>query len=126
MKQQVIACSMPNGIEQIQPDFHVAPQLDSAGIAAAKAAGFRSIINNRPDGEGGAEQPTSAELEARALSAGLVYHHLPVSPSNHSEDDARRMSALVEASPKPVLAFCRTGKRAAALYRKGEAEDRAR
>ena len=111
---------MPDGTEEIHPGFYVGPQLDSTRIKAAKAAGFRCIINNRPDGEGGAEQPTSAELEAQARAAGLIYHHLPVAPSDHREDDARRMSELVEASPKPVLAFCRTGKRAAALYRKGK------
>jgi uncharacterized protein (TIGR01244 family) len=46
----------------------------------------------------------------------LHYEHLPVQPSGHSEEDARRMAALVASLPKPVLAFCRSGRRAAALY----------
>jgi hypothetical protein len=35
------------------------------------ATGFRGVINNRPDFEGGADQPTSVQLEAAAKNAGL-------------------------------------------------------
>ncbi len=87
----------------------------------AAAAGFRSIINNRPDLESAAPQPTSAALEAAAREAGLEYRHLPVPPSNQSEADAGKMRALVDELPQPVLAFCRTGKRAVALYWTGQA-----
>ncbi|MEH6666416.1 MAG: sulfur transferase domain-containing protein, partial [Psychrobacter sp.] len=34
--------------------------------------GFKTIINNRPDGEE-PNQPTSAEIEAAAKEAGLAY-----------------------------------------------------
>ena len=36
---------------QVADDFFVAPQLLAADFAAARAAGIRTIINNRPDGE---------------------------------------------------------------------------
>ncbi|MEK5794601.1 sulfur transferase domain-containing protein, partial [Acinetobacter nosocomialis] len=35
--------------------------------------GFKSIINNRPDMEGGPEQPTSAQIEEAARNVGLDY-----------------------------------------------------
>ena len=40
-------------------------------MAEAAAAGFRSVINNRPDFEGGPTQPTNASIEAAARAAGL-------------------------------------------------------
>ena len=35
-------------------------------MAAVAKAGFRSVVNNRPDGEAGPQQPTSAAIEAAA------------------------------------------------------------
>ena len=96
------------------------PQLAPDDMAGIKAAGFASVINNRPDYEGGVSQPTSAELAEAAQAAGLAYRHLPVPPKDHSDQDARRMARLVRSLPKPVLAFCRTGTRAAALFEKGK------
>jgi uncharacterized protein (TIGR01244 family) len=75
------------------------------------------VINSRPDGEGGAEQPLSAELAVAAESAGITYAYLPVVPSEVDDDDVKRFAALLKSMPKPVLAFCKTGGRAAKLYR---------
>src|SRR3546814_8177870 len=35
----------------LSPDYSVAPQIALEDVAAAKAAGFALVINNRPDGE---------------------------------------------------------------------------
>lgn len=104
----------------VEPGFYVTPQLFAADLAAAKADGFASVINNRPDGEGGLGQPPSQELRAAAQDAGLVYRHLPVPPMGHNLEDAQRMVELVRSLPRPIVAFCRTGMRSAALYQKGK------
>lgn len=111
-------------VEPVDEALSITPQLSADDMQAAAAAGYRSIINNRPDFEGGPGQPRSAELEAAARAAGLQYRHLPVPPSGHSDADARRMADLVDRLPKPVLAFCRSGRRAAALYQKGRSAAR--
>lgn len=98
-------------VRQAESEFFVAPQLSASDMALARAAGFRTVINNRPDFEGGPEQPTSDQLRAAAELEGLAYHHLPVAPSGHADGDARRMTELVQQSPRPVLAFCRSGSR---------------
>jgi uncharacterized protein (TIGR01244 family) len=59
-------------IHPIAPDVCVAPQLDPAAMAEVARAGFRSVVNNRPDFEGGPGQPTSAAVEAAARAAGLA------------------------------------------------------
>ena len=102
--------------EQVDVDLSVAAQLQPADMPGLVAAGFRSVINNRPDLEGGQSQPASAQLEAAAREAGLDYRYLPVPPAGHTGEQASRMATAVELLPKPVLAFCRTGRRSAALY----------
>ena len=106
--------------EPIDAGVCVAAQLQPDDMLAVAAAGFRSIVNNRPDHEGGATQPTSAQIEAAALRAGLEYRYLPVPPAGHTLEQARGMASVVAALPKPVLAFCRTGRRSTALYRMGK------
>jgi len=94
----------------------VAGQLNPEDMAALRAAGFVSVINNRPDGEDGPNQPTSRQMQAAAESAGLKYVHQPVVSSQMTMDDAHRFHEHLNALPKPVLAFCRTGTRCTRLY----------
>lgn len=104
---------------RVTNELYVGPQIAPEQMAALKEAGFASVINNRPDGEGGPAQPTSAELERAARDAGLTYRHLPVPSRDPSDADARRMVVLVTELPHPVYAFCRSGVRSEVLYRKG-------
>ena len=108
----------------IAEDVWVAPQLAPPAMAEAASAGFRSVINNRPDFEGGPDQPTSASVEAAARAAGLQYAWLPVAPNVHSADDIARFAALLESLPKPILAFCRSGTRSSKLFNAASAAPR--
>ncbi|MSQ67496.1 MAG: TIGR01244 family phosphatase [Gammaproteobacteria bacterium] len=103
--------------ESVTPDFAVAAQLLPAQLASVAAAGFRSVVNNRPDGEGGAEQPLNATMANAARDAGLQYAYLPVIPNDFKPHEVTQMAALLAALPKPVLGFCRSGARSANLYR---------
>ncbi|HCK84670.1 MAG TPA: TIGR01244 family phosphatase [Hyphomonadaceae bacterium] len=94
---------------RVTPSFAVAPQLAPADMAAAAAAGFGTIVNNRPDREA-AGQPSGAEMRAAAEAAGLAYHSLPISgppPPALIETTAR----LLETAERPVLAYCKSGTR---------------
>ncbi len=97
--------------------FSTAPQISPQDLAQIAAMGFKTVINNRPDAEGGAEQPTSAQIQAAAAQAGLVYAHLPVISGQITEAQARQFAELLATCPKPVLAFCRSGARSQNLYR---------
>ena len=105
-------------LRPVAVDVSVCAQIDVDALASLAQAGFRSVINNRPDGEGGPDQPTSASLQAAALAAGLVYMHLPVSPSVQTDDEATRMRTLLDTLPRPIVAFCRSGTRSGKLYDK--------
>ena len=100
----------------LSADLSVSPQLDESAMAALAQAGFKSVINNRPDHEGRADQPTSASMQLAAISAGLVYAHLPVSPAVQSAEEIAQFRALIDTMPKPILAVCRTGTRSGKLF----------
>ena len=106
---------MTLNVQRLTADIAVAGQLDPAAMAEAAAAGFRSVVNNRPDFEGGPTQPTSASIEAAARAAGLEYAWLPVAPSVQTPEQIASFAALLDSMPKPMLAFCRTGTRSGKL-----------
>lgn len=103
-------------LQPLSAHVSAAPQLEAAAMALVARAGFKSVINNRPDHEGGADQPTSAAIETAALAAGLSYRHLPVAPGYQSPDEIARFRELIDTLPKPILAFCRTGTRSGKLF----------
>jgi len=90
-------------------------QLSADDIANAKAQGFTTIINNRPDFEQPG-QPTGTEIEAAAHAAGLDYIAIPVDHSGFSDAQVTAMADALEKADGPVLAFCRSGTRAIFLW----------
>ena len=95
---------------QVTDTFSVAPQLETSDMAAAKAAGFKTILCNRPDNEGGPEQPAIAAMQAEAESLGLTFLALPFG-GMPSPEIAAQQGALIETAEQPVHAYCRSGTR---------------
>ena len=93
-----------------------AGQIIPEQVAQVAEKGFKSIINNRPDMEGGAEQPTSAQIEDAARAAGIDYVFQPVVAGQITEIDVRTFANHFNELPKPLLMFCRTGNRSNNLY----------
>jgi uncharacterized protein (TIGR01244 family) len=108
-------------VHPIAPDVCVAPQLEPAAMAEAARAGFRSVVNNRPDFEHGSEQPTTEAMEAAARAAGLEYRFLPVQSAYQTPEEVAAFAKLMEELPRPVLLFCRSGARSARLYQQAQA-----
>ena len=95
-------------------DFAVHEQMDAADIEAALAAGFKTIICNRPDSEDGAVPFDSLKPIAEAHNVPIVYQ--PVVSSALSDDDARQFAEILDSAEKPVLAYCRSGARCTVLF----------
>lgn len=102
--------------QAIAPDFSVAAQLAVAQVAEVATQGFKTLVNNRPDGEGGPDQPRSEMIEAAAKAASLHYVYLPVLTGAITPEQAVAMREALRMAPQPVLAFCRSGARSAQLY----------
>lgn len=112
-------------VKKINDAISVAPQLSPDDMAAVAAQGFKTVVNNRPDGEGGADQPSSADVGAAAQAAGLSYIYMPVVSGQLTEDNVSEFQKALAGAGKPVLAFCRTGTRCTNLWALAVAPDMA-
>ena len=99
----------------IDQTLSVSEQIKAEDLPAIAAAGFKSIICNRPDGEG-ADQPVFAEIEAAAKAIGLVSNYQPIISGKVGDEDATAFGKLMDTLPKPIFAYCRTGTRSTTLW----------
>lgn len=102
-------------LKRINGHVAVAPQISTEDIAQIKAAGFKTIVNNRPDGEA-PDQPSSAEMQVAVEAAGLDYHYIPLGRDGVSPDMIAAEAAALEGSAGPVLCYCRSGTRSTTLW----------
>jgi uncharacterized protein (TIGR01244 family) len=99
-------------MKRLDENARVAGQILPGDVAAIAAAGVRTIVNNRPDGEEPG-QPLGSEVEAAAMAAGLGYRHIPVA-GGFSREQVEAMAEALEGGP--VLAFCKSGTRSTYLW----------
>ncbi|MGE3304062.1 MAG: TIGR01244 family sulfur transferase [Hyphomonadaceae bacterium] len=101
-------------IRPVTLDFAVAPQLQAADFTEVAAAGFKTVINNRPERESPG-QLSDADARAAAAAAGLDYVAIPFAgmPSPAQVEATRKALAEVKA---PVLAYCRSGTRSITVW----------
>ena len=109
--------------KKISPKVSVSPQIAVKDIAAIRAAGYRAIICNRPDGEG-VDQPSFEEIEAAAKAEGIEARYVPVESGMVTDQDVVAFGQALAEVQRPVLAFCRTGTRSATLWSLHEAKKR--
>lgn len=107
---------MSTPFQRLTDDFAVSPQLGPQDMVALASAGFKSVIINRPDFEGGPDQPTSADVAAAAREAGLRVAYQPVVSGAITPDDVTKFSELLQTMPTPILAYCRSGARCTVLF----------
>jgi uncharacterized protein (TIGR01244 family) len=105
-------------LTQIDNNFSSSPQIDVDDLAEIKAAGFKSVICNRPDDEDGGAHADHALLESTAKTLGLEFFYLPVVPGQMSEAHVSQFKIAMETLPGPVLGYCRLGMRAKTLYQR--------
>jgi uncharacterized protein (TIGR01244 family) len=99
----------------LEHDLSAAPQAAPQDMPRVAAAGFRAVLSNRPDGEEPG-QPTAAEMKAAAEAAGLAFAHVPVRGGAITDADVEAFRQALNALPKPVFGFCRTGARTTTLW----------
>jgi uncharacterized protein (TIGR01244 family) len=102
-------------IRRIDARVAVAPQIDPADVAAIKAEGFTTVVNNRPDGEEPG-QPTGDAVAQACAEAGLAYYAIPITHAGFTHPQVIAMAELLGAADGPVLAYCRSGTRSCHLW----------
>ena len=107
---------------RIDDKLSVSKQPERADFTALARQGFKSVINNRHDGEDAAQPGSAAEQQA-AEQEGMGYTHIPVSLDKITEGDVRRFQSALSAAPGPVFAHCKSGTRSLTLWTIGEVLD---
>ena len=100
---------------KINDQISVAAQISLADLAAFKAAGYTTVMNNRPDNEEPG-QLNHQTAEAEAKKQGLNYVYLPIVSSAITRKDVHDFQNALLREGKPVLAHCRSGTRCYLMY----------
>lgn len=106
----------------ITPRYSVSPQIAVEDIPAIVAAGFTTVICNRPDEEVPPSHQAAA-LRAAVESAGLKFEVLPLTHQTMTAENVAKQRALYEDAEGPVLAYCASGTRCSVIWALGQAGD---
>ena len=107
-------------IRQITPRYAVSPQIDPEDLGVIAAAGFTTVICNRPDEEVAPSHRAEMVAEA-AKAAGLAFHVLPLTHQTMTPENVALQRKLIEDSQGPVLAYCASGTRCSVVWSLGQA-----
>lgn len=102
-------------LKQLNAEFLVSEQITAQDMTAIAAQGVKTIICNRPDGEG-ADQPNIIEIQQAAIQHGISVEYLPVTSGQVTDEQAKVFKTIYQNAEKPLLAFCRTGTRSITLW----------
>ena len=102
-------------IRALTPTYAVSPQITPEDLAAIKAAGFVTVIDNRPDAEIPPAVQTAA-MRAAVEAAGLAFVANPVIGGAITEQNVEAQRAAIEASSGPVFAYCASGNRSSVVW----------
>jgi uncharacterized protein (TIGR01244 family) len=105
----------PMDIRPITPDYAVSPQIDPADMAAIRAAGYTTVIDNRPDGEIPPHLQTGV-MRAAAAAAGLDFVAVPLIHGQITPEVVAAHGAAMAGSSGPVLAYCASGNRCSVVW----------
>lgn len=97
-------------------------QIEPQQVAQIVAQGFKTIINNRPDGEE-PNQPLQTDIATEAQQAGLAYHYLPVVGGQLTREQVEQFAEIFNQAEKPVFMFCRSGNRSNVLFQSAKQLD---
>jgi len=102
-------------IRPLTPAYAVSPQIELADLAAVKAAGYVTVIDNRPDGEIPPHLHT-AEMRAAAEALGLAFVANPVIGGALTMANVEAQAQAMADSAGPVFAYCASGNRCSIVW----------
>lgn len=98
----------------------VTEQIQLSDIPQIATRGYQTLIDLRPDGEA-ADQPASQAVEAAASASHLKFAYVPVPHGDIPDSAVNALSQALAASPRPILLYCRSGRRAVRTWSLAEA-----
>lgn len=107
-------------IRALTPAYAVSPQIALADLAQIKAAGYTTVIDNRPDGEIPPELH-GHNMRAAAEALGLVFHVNPVIGGALTPENVAIQAQIMAQAIGPVFAYCASGNRCSIVWALTEA-----
>ncbi len=107
-------------IRALTSEYAVTPQITIEDIPAILAAGYETIICNRPDEEVVADMRAAA-IRAAAEAAGLTFVQIPLAQRDMTVQDIRQQRDAIQSAKGPTLAYCASGTRSTIVWMFGAA-----
>ncbi|WP_172461855.1 beta-lactamase hydrolase domain-containing protein [Dyella jiangningensis] len=98
----------------------VSEQIGPPQLALLRQQRFATVVDLRPDGEVAA-QPSSSDMADAAGRAGLAFSYVPVPHGAIPDGAVNALQKALASEPRPVLLYCRSGRRAARTWALAEA-----
>ena len=99
--------------------YNVSPQISLTDVEILSEKGFEKIICNRPDFEVPPNFQSSV-IEKSALEIGLSFEYHPLTFENMNTENIEKQMSFIKKSKRPVLAYCTSGTRCAAIWALGQ------
>ena len=106
-------------IANISGLYHVSPQISLTDVEFLSEKGFEKIICNRPD----FEVPSNIQsnvIEKATEEIGLLFEYHPLTFENMNTENIEKQMAFINESKRPILAYCTSGTRCAAIWALGQ------
>ena len=99
--------------------YYVSPQISLTDVEILSEKGFGKIICNRPDFE---VHPNiqSSLIEKVAVKTGILFEYHPLTFENMNAENIGKQMDFINESERPVLAYCTSGTRCAAIWALGQ------
>jgi len=107
-------------VHPLVPGIWISEQVQLDDIGKLKQQGFAAIIDLRPDGEQDG-QSRSAEVEQAAAANGMTFAFVPVPHGDIPDSQVDSLALSLDFAQKPVVLYCRSGRRAARTWALSEA-----
>ncbi|WP_233128918.1 beta-lactamase hydrolase domain-containing protein [Halovibrio salipaludis] len=102
-------------IHQLEDGVGLTGAMKPEDLQSAHQQGYQSLICNRQPGEDSPEHDEPA-LGDRARALGLSWTCIPVATGEYSDADVAAFHEALETLPRPLLIFCRSGRRSIHLW----------
>ena len=102
-------------IRALTPTYAVSPQIEPSDLPLIRAAGYRTVIDNRPDGE--IPEHLHTEIMRAAVEAeGLTFAVNPIIGGQLTMANVEAQAEAIANLPGPVLAYCASGNRSSVVW----------
>lgn len=106
----------------ITPRYSVSPQISAEDVPAIVAAGFKTVVCNRPDEEVPPSHQATA-IQSAVEAAGLAFKVLPLTHQTMTEENINAQRGYYDECEGPVLAYCASGTRCTVIWALGQARE---